>query len=236
VVLVPGLLAAGTGTLMFVGLGKWTGLGTLSLSIPDLPPVPDANLAQFGWAIATGAVGAVVGVVIRGLARRLDAVARANVMLVTPTVGAVIGALAIIFAQVTGHSTSDVLYSGQNALGPLLTRPAAYSVGALLLLLLCKGLAYAMALGSFRGGPIFPSMYLGAAGGIALSHLPRLPVTAGAAMGIVALCVTMLRLPLTSVLLTALFLGTEGIKLMPLIIVAGVVAHVVTAHLTPPST
>lgn len=35
-VLVPGLVAAGVGSLTFVGL-DWTGLGTFSLSIPDLP-------------------------------------------------------------------------------------------------------------------------------------------------------------------------------------------------------
>jgi H+/Cl- antiporter ClcA len=233
VVLIPGLLAAGMGALTFLGLGSWTGLGTLSLSIPDLTPVASPHVAQFGWAIVIGALGAVIGVVIRRIALRLDPVARANVMLVTPIAGVVTGALAIIFAQTTGHSTSDVLTSGQNALGPLLTGSSSYSVGALLLLILCKGIGYTMALGAFRGGPIFPSMYLGAALGIALSHLPGLPVVAGAAMGITAVCVTMLRLPLTSVLLTALFLGTDGIRLMPLVIVAGVVAYVLSARLTP---
>ena len=48
-------------------------------------------------------------------------------------------------------------------------------MGALLLLLLCKGLAYAISLGAFRGAPIFPSMFIGAAGGIALSHIGGLP-------------------------------------------------------------
>ena len=40
VVLVPGLLAAGVGALIFVGLDSWTGLGSFSLAIPDLPPQP----------------------------------------------------------------------------------------------------------------------------------------------------------------------------------------------------
>ena len=52
-------------------------------------------------------------------------------------------------------------------------------------------------------------------------------------MGIGAMAVTMLRLPLTSVLLTTLFLQADGVELMPLIIVAVVVAHVATARLTP---
>jgi hypothetical protein len=33
-----------------------------------------------------------------------------------------------------------------------------------------KALAYGVSLGSFRGGPVFPAMFVGAAGGIALSH------------------------------------------------------------------
>ena len=44
-----------------------------------------------------------------------------------------------------------------------------------------KGLGYAIALSGFRGGPVFPGMFIGAVGGIALSHLPGLPMIAGAA-------------------------------------------------------
>ena len=77
-------------------------------------------------------------------------------------------------------------------------------------------------------------MFVGAAGGIALSHLPGLPFVPGAAMGIGAMCAAMLRLPLVSVLLATLLLGTDGLPVMPVVIVAVVVAHVVTARLTPP--
>jgi UDP-N-acetylmuramyl pentapeptide phosphotransferase/UDP-N-acetylglucosamine-1-phosphate transferase len=45
--------------------------------------------------------------------------------------------------------------------------------------------------------------------------------------------VVMLRLPLTSVLLATLLLGSDGLAVMPLAIVAVVVAYVVTARLTP---
>src|SRR5215472_16936751 len=37
-VLVPGLLAAGLGALVFIGFDSWTGQGTFSLAIPHLPP------------------------------------------------------------------------------------------------------------------------------------------------------------------------------------------------------
>ena len=74
-------------------------------------------------------------------------------------------------------------------------------------------------------------MFIGAAGGIALSHLPGLPMIAGAAMGIGAMTVAMLGLPLVSVLLVVLFLQADGLALMPLVIVAVVVSYVVSARL-----
>jgi H+/Cl- antiporter ClcA len=132
----------------------------------------------------------------------------------------------------SSHNVSEVLFSGRDALGPLVSQGAGYSVGALLLVA-CKGLAYSASLASFRGGPVFPAMFLGAAGGIALSHLPGLPMVAGVAMGIGAMSVVMLRLPLTSVLLATLLLAADGLAVMPLVIVAVAVAYVASARLTP---
>ena len=144
-----------------------------------------------------------------------------------------VGLLAMAYAAGSGRDAQEVLFSGQNALGPLLTQSGTYSAGALVLLVACKGLAYAVALATFRGGPIFPSMFIGAAGGIALSHLPGLPAVAGAAMGIGAMCAVLLGFPLTAVLLTTLFLGTDGMTVVPLVIVSVVVAYVVSARLNP---
>jgi hypothetical protein len=76
-------------------------------------------------------------------------------------------------------------------------------------------------------------MFLGAAGGIALSHLPGLPMIAGAAMGIGAMTAAMLGLPLTAVLLPTLILQADGLALMPLVIVAVVVSYVISARLAP---
>ena len=50
-------------------------------------------------------------------------------------------------------------------------------------------------------------------------------------MGIGAMCVAMLRLPMTSVLLATLLLGREGITVMPLVIVAVVVSYVLSLRL-----
>jgi H+/Cl- antiporter ClcA len=77
-------------------------------------------------------------------------------------------------------------------------------------------------------------MFIGAAGGVALSHLPGLGLVPAAAMGIGAMTAAMLRLPLTAVLLTTLFLGSDGFSVMPLTIVAVVVAYLAANRLTPP--
>jgi hypothetical protein len=133
-----------------------------------------------------------------------------RILVLTPIVGLGIGVLAYVFVEATGKSSSLVLFSGQSALPSLLENSATFSVGTLILLMVCKGLAYGASLSSFRGGPTFPGMFLGAVGGIALSHLPGLPMVAGAGMGIGAMTCSMLNLPLTSVLLTTIFLRPTG--------------------------
>ena len=141
--------------------------------------------------------------------------------------------LALIFVEVTGRSSANVLFSGQDQLPGLIEGAHSWTVGALLMLVICKGVGYSLSLSSFRGGPIFPSMFIGAAGGIALSHLPGLPMIAGVAMGIGALMVAMLGLPLTSVLIVSVLLEADGLTLMPIVIVAVVVSYVVSAWLRP---
>ena len=236
VVLVPGLLAAGIGALIFVGLDSWTGFGTFSLAISDIPDFGSPTGAEFLWAIAIGLAGAVLGSGIRRLGLLLQPTVERRMVLLMPVVGLLIAALAIVFEAVTDQSSSYVLFSGQEALPTLINGAAGWTVGALMLLVVCKGLAYSLALSSFRGGPTFPGMFIGAAGGIALSHLPGLPEIAGVAMGIGAMTVAMLDLPFTSVLVVSLFLQADAVALMPLVIVAVVVSYIASAHLRPPKT
>ena len=232
-VLVPGLLAAGVGSLVFTGLDAWTGLGTFSLAIPNLPHVGSPTGAEFLWAMAIGVVAVPLGSGIRWLGLFLRPRVERRMMLATPAAGLAVAGLAIAFAAGTGRSSSEVLFSGQSDLGPFISNSASYTVGALLLLLVCKGIAYGVSLSGFRGGPTFPAMFLGAVGGVALSHLPGLPLVYGVAMGIGAMTVVMLRLPLTSVLLATLLLSSDGLQVMPLVIVAVAVAYVASARLTP---
>jgi H+/Cl- antiporter ClcA len=233
VVLVPGLLAAGIGSLIFIGLDNWTGYGTFSLAVPNIPPFTSPTLKEFLWAIAIGIAGSIVGTAIRRAALVLQPVVEQRTLTLMPVVGLGIGVMAVIYGGFTDHTFSDVLFSGQDALPGLIENAAGYTAGALVLLIVCKAVGYSLALSCFRGGPVFPGMFIGAAMGIALSHLPGLPMIAGAAMGIGALSVVMLGLPLTSALLPLVLLSSDGISLAPLVIVAVVVAYVASAHLAP---
>jgi H+/Cl- antiporter ClcA len=234
VALIPGLLGAGLGSLIFTGLNALTGYGTFSLAIPQLPSYTRPDVAQLGWAVAAGAAAGALSFAVKWLALSLRPHAERRLLLLTPLAGLAIGGLAIAYGEATGKPSSQVLFSGQSALPPLLQHAQAYPVAALVLLVACKGLAYTLSLSSFRGGPIFPAMFVGAAGGVALSHLPGLPMVAGAAIGIGAMTAGMLRLPMTAVLITSLFLGTDTIAAMPLIIVAVVTSFVVVTWLSGP--
>lgn len=234
VALLPGLLAAGVGSLVFLGLDSWTGYGTFSLVIPNLPHFGTPDVAELAWAVGIGVAAALLGYGIRWLGLAAKRHIEPRMLLLTPVAGLAVGGLAAVYVEVTGKTSADVLFSGQSDLPVLLTHGAEYSAAVLVMLVLCKGLAYGVSLGGFRGGPVFPAMFVGAAGGMALSHLPGLPLVAGAAAGIGAMCAVMLKLPLTSVLLATLLLGSDGVSVMPLVIVAVVVAYVLATRMLPP--
>jgi H+/Cl- antiporter ClcA len=232
-VLVPGLLAAGIGSLIFVGLDAWTGLGTMSLAVPHLPHLGSPTIGELGWAVVIGLAAVPIGSGIRWLALLLRPHIERRMVMLTPVLGLAVAGLAIAYAAGTGKGSSEVLFSGQDALGPLIDHSADYTVGALVLLLVCKAVAYGTSMSGFRGGPVFPAMFIGAAGGIAMSHLPGLPLVSGVAMGIGAMSAVMLRLPLTSVLLATVLLSSDALTVTPVAIVAVVVAYVASARLAP---
>ena len=86
--------------------------------------------------------------------------------------------------------------------------------------------------GQLKGGPAFPGMFLGAAIGIALSHLPGLPLVDGVAMGIGAMTVVAVGgLPLSSVVLTLVFIQSDAFEVISVVIIAVATAFVAAAWL-----
>jgi hypothetical protein len=76
-------------------------------------------------------------------------------------------------------------------------------------------------------------MFVGCALGVLVSQLPGLTMIAGVGIGIGAMTVAMLRLPMVSVLLPSLLLIDDAVTLMPLIIVGVVTSYVASARLEP---
>jgi len=233
-VALPGLLASGVGALVFVGLDAWTGLGSFSLALTSVPPGVTPTVATMAWAVAMGGAGALLGWVIRWIGLSLRPLVHLNRVLVTTGLGLLIGLTAMAYQLTSGNSPTEVLFSGQDALPALVDQAADYSLGVLLLLAVCKTLAYGMSLSAFRGGPVFPAMFIGAVLGIAASDLPGMALAPAIAMGIGAMCAAMLRLPMTSTLLATLLLGADGVSVTPQVIVAVVVAFVLTHALPSP--
>ena len=131
--------------------------------------------------------------------------------------------------MVTGRSPVEVLESGQQSLPGLVDQT--WPVGVLLLLLLCKGVAYGLCLGSFRGGPTFPAIFLGGVVGVLAGHLPGLGTVPGLGICMAAGMVAILRLPVTSVLLIVLLLGPAATSQMPVVMIATVTALVLVETL-----
>lgn len=227
-VALPGLLASGIGALVFVGLDSWSGLGNFSLALTSVPPAVDPTLATLAWALPMGAAAALLGWLIRWIGLSLRPVVHLNRVLVTSVLGLLIGSIAAAYQLITDHSFTQVLFSGQDALPELVENAAGYSLGVLILLAVCKTLAYGLSLSAFRGGPVFPAMFIGAVMGVAASELPGMSLAPAIGMGIGAMCASMLRLPLTSTLLATLLLGADGVSVTPQVVVAVVAAFLVT--------
>jgi H+/Cl- antiporter ClcA len=236
-VLLPGLLAAGIGTLVSIGMGSFTGLSSAAYALGPLqvPHCAHPSIGQFGWTILLAIVIAVVtrAIMLGGMSTYGVVVRRLPLFL--PLVGLVVAGLAIAFHGAANKSVNEVLFSGQDALPGLVAQAGTWSVSALLLLVVFKGLAYSLCLGSFRGGPTFPALFLGAAGGIMASHLPGFSLTPAVAVGMGAATVAVLRLPLSAVVLATLLTSHAGTGDEPLIIVGVVVAYLVTLALSTKS-
>ena len=229
-ILLPGLLAAGIGSLVSIGMGSFTGLSTSAYALAALPlPVfGEPHLGNFGWTIVLGILVAAGGQLIMRSGLDVFRIVKRRPLVTLPLVALLIAGLAIGFGQATGKSVDEVLFSGQDQLPGLIAHAGGYSLGALALLLVCKGVAYALSLGSFRGGPTFPAMFLGSAAGIMMSHLPGFPITVAVVVGLSAGVVSILRLPLSAVVIGTVLTAHSGVGDEPLIIVGVVVAYVVT--------
>ena len=231
-VLLPGLVAAAVGYVIFIGLGSWGGLGTTVLSVPGLPAYNGTSLRDLVLAVVIGFVAALLMSAVRLVGTRVRDLHRGHghIGLAALLVGGglVTGLLAQL-AQVLGADSQMVLFSGQASM-PEIVRES--SAGVVLVVLVAKALGYAVCLGcGFRGGPVFPAVFLGTALAVLavlwLDVSPTLAVAVGAAAGMAA----MTRLLFASLLLATLLAGIQGIDAIPAAVLAAATAWITATAL-----
>ena len=111
-----------------------------------------------------------------------------------------------------------------------MTKAGTWSIGTLALLVVFKGVAYAVSLGSFRGGPTFPALFLGAVAGLMAGQLPGFSITPAVAVGMAAAVAAVLRLPLSAIVIADVLTTGSGAGSEPLVIVGTIMAYMVSVH------
>ena len=232
-VLLPGLLAAGIGSLVSIGMGSFTGLSTSAYALGQLPLAHFARptIGQFGWTVALALAVALVAHVIKQGGLGSYRIVSSRLFLSLPLAGLAVAGLAIAFSEASGKSVEEVLFSGQNQLSGLVSQTPSWSLGALALLILFKGIAYSISLGSFRGAEEQGGEGWSAAAGLMASHLAGMPASAGVDVCMGAAVVSILRLPLSAIVIVALLSTSAGPGVEPLVIVGVVVAYLATLAL-----
>ena len=85
---------------------------------------------------------------------------------------------------------------------------------------------------SFRVGPTFPAIFLGVVAGLLAAHLPGYSETPAVAALVGACCVSVLRMPLASVMIATLLSARAGLEVAPLVVIAVVVAYLASEALS----
>jgi H+/Cl- antiporter ClcA len=218
--LLPGFVAAAVGYLIFTGFGHWGGLNAPGLVEPGLPAYHGVHVYDLLLAVAIGVLAAVLLAGIRRLGWSVAGVPGIGMGRLLLAGGLAVGLLAEL-ADLLGASSQDVLFSGQASIPALVSS----STKIVFVLLAAKGLGYAISLGcGFRGGPIFPAIFV-SVGLVALAVnwfdiSPTLAVAVGAAAGMAA----MTRLVLTPMLFGALLVGPNGVDAVPAAVLAAAAA------------
>ena len=223
--MLPGLLGAAIGYTLIVGYGSWTGIPVEGLTVPNLPDYATTRVVDLLAAVVIGLIVAILVPAVRIVAHRL-VVLRGRVGLgpVVVAGGLAIGVMAAV-VQAAGGNYADILFSGQTSIPTLLAASGAWGLVAVLLV---KALAYAISLGSgFRGGPVFPAIFVGTAVAVVVGNLIDMSPTAAVAIGAACGMAAFTRLVVTSLMFAVLLTGVNGAGAIPAATLATVTAWIV---------
>ncbi|HXS71079.1 MAG TPA: chloride channel protein [Patescibacteria group bacterium] len=238
-VLLPGFVAAAVGYLVFLGVGPYTGAPAPGLQVPDLPAYVGTSVPDLIIAIVVGVVTAALIVAINRAAKRVAALqdgrqgdGRVGLVAALLLGGLAVGALAQL-ATVFGVAPDAVLFSGQASIPALVSES---SLIALVVLVIAKAAAYAVSLATgFRGGPIFPAVFLGVGVAAFAVELFGTSPTFAIAIGCAAGMAAQTRLVVTSMLFAALLVGSGGFDAIAGAVFATVASWLTVQALDPPA-
>jgi H+/Cl- antiporter ClcA len=210
--LLPILVALGFGYTVQVGFTNLPGVGSNQLAVPGLPAYPTLSVGDLVASVPTALVAGLAAALAIELGRRIRVQCTPRPLLGIVVAGLVVAGLALAVQYSTSLSVDAVLFSGQAAIPTVLT---VTSVGTLLLVGIAKSVAYSVSLGGgFRGGMIFPAVYLGVVvGTIASLVLPSAALSPMVAAGIAAGSAAVVRLPITSTMLAVLLCAGSGLAI-----------------------
>lgn len=222
--LVPGLVAAAAGLLVYRHLGvheRYFDLGIAG------EPVAAVDLAWAMVAIAAGVAAGALFVSGSRVTERLTAGLRGRPVLQSVVGGLVLAALA--------SWSGLVLFSGHEGVEALVHDDGGYTAGFLVLVAVAKLVAAALLLATgWKGGRFFPAMFAGAALGLALSQsLGGVSELVGVAAGMTAVVGLLLGRPVLTALFMVWFFPLDAWPVVVLAaVVAGLAGRVLTARLT----
>ena len=227
VVLLPSLIGAGIGSIVYLGLGNITGLSVDAYALYplQLADMGDLTAAQIIWTIPVAVVVAALVFVVLTIGRAVARIVFPHPLVLLPVVGVAVAVLAVLFTF-TGETSYTVLFSGSKALAPVVEQGATLPVSTLGWLLLLKGAAWSLSMGAFRGGAVFPAIFLGTVGGLIADRLPGLAQGAAVAIVMAAAIVSVLRLPLSSVVIATALVSGAGPASATLVVISVVVAYI----------
>lgn len=214
--MLPALTASATAVLTLRVLGS-EAIGAMDLSYDGW------RAGDLAWAVGVGIAAGALGVLVdwgtpklRQFTKRIDG---RSVILTTTLGGALLGVTYIIGGE-------EVRFRGVPQLGELLASDP--SAGAAMLAVAMKIVALVVCLAAgYRGGKIFPLVFIGGALGLSIHLLiPAVPMPVAVAAGLAGAMAAGLRAPVVASVIAAVIVGPD---LLPLAIIAVVAAH--TVHL-----
>lgn len=228
--LLPALLALAFGYLVQVGVGNFGGFGSSVLAVPGLAPYPQVQAVDLLLAVPLALAVGVLAVVALQFGHAYHRFAKGRQLPGLLIAGAVVATCAVGVRLLTEASVDTVLFSGQAAIPEVLGITSAATLGVILV---GKVIAYGVSVGGgFRGGLIFPAVYVGVVCAVILSiWVPDASQSALVAAGIGAGSAAALRLPFTSTLLAVALCGGAGGSVTSSAIIGAVIGLLVRAGL-----